>query len=61
MARKEKLLVLWILAVVAFSFFFSHIWSWPVCALAKAVALGFISLSGLALFAAGIFGVHFIL
>jgi hypothetical protein len=59
MAMKDKLLVLWILAAVAFSFFFSHFWGWALSALEKAVALGFTSLPGLAMFAAGICGVHF--
>jgi hypothetical protein len=60
MAMKEKLLLLWILALVACSFFFSHLWNFAVCALEKAVALGFISLPGLVMFAAGIFSVHFL-
>jgi hypothetical protein len=60
MAMKEKLFVLWILAVVAFSFFFSHFWSWTVSALSKVVALGFISLPALAMFAAGICGLYFL-
>jgi hypothetical protein len=60
MTTKEKLLLVWTLAVVAFSIFFRHFWSCTVDALEKAVALGFISLPGLAKLAAGIFGVHFL-
>jgi len=59
MSMKDKLLVLGILAAVACSFFFSHFWGWAVSALEKAVALGFIALPGLAIFAAGICGMHF--
>ena len=60
MARKDKLLLLWILATVALSIFFSHFWSWTVSALEKAVALGFIPLTTLAPFVARICGVHFL-
>jgi hypothetical protein len=58
MAMKEKFLIIWTLAMVAFSFFFRHFWDCLVYALENAVAVGFVSLPGLAKFAAVICGVH---
>ena len=61
MSMKEKLLFIWFLVVVTFSFIFRHFWASTVYALGRAVALNLISLPGLAEFAAGICGVHFLL
>jgi hypothetical protein len=58
MSMKEKLLLVWLLVVVAFRFLFRHLWANTVCALGKAVALNLVSLAGFAKFAAGIIGVH---
>ena len=54
MTRKEKLLVVGILVVVAIGFLFHHFLSWTVWAFQKAVAFSFIPLPGLMKFAAGI-------
>jgi len=54
MTRKEKLLVVGILVVVAIGFLFHHYLSWTVWAFQKAVAFSFIPLPGLMKFAAGI-------
>jgi len=54
MNRKEKLLVVWILVVVAFGFLFHHFLSWTVWAFQRAVASSFLPLPGLVNFAAGI-------
>jgi hypothetical protein len=54
MNLKERLLVVWILVVVAVGFLFHHFLSWTVCAFQKAVALSLIPLPGLVKFAAGI-------
>ena len=51
---KEKLLVVWILVVVAVGFLFHNFLSWTVCAFQKAVAFSLIPLPGLLKFAAGI-------
>ncbi|HEV1996162.1 MAG TPA: hypothetical protein VGR03_17645 [Candidatus Acidoferrum sp.] len=58
MSMKEKLLFVWLLVVVAFSFVFHHFWASTICALGRVVALNLVSLPGLAKFAAGICGVH---
>ena len=58
MNMKEKLLFVWILAMVAFSFFFSHFWSFTVHALEQTVALHAISSPVVAKFAAGFSGVQ---
>jgi hypothetical protein len=58
MTMKEKLLVVWILLVVAFGFLFRHFLSWTVYAIQKAVALSLIPLPGLVKTAAGIFCFH---
>jgi uncharacterized membrane-anchored protein YjiN (DUF445 family) len=42
MNRKEKLLVVWILVVVAFGFLFHHFLSWTVWAFQRAVAFSFL-------------------
>jgi hypothetical protein len=60
MSMKEKLLFVWLLVVVAFSFVFSHFWTSAVYALGRAVALNLVSLPDLAKFAAGICGMHFL-
>jgi hypothetical protein len=60
MSMKEKVLFVWLLVMVVFSFVFHHFWASAICALGRAAALNFISLPGLAKFAAGIFGVHFL-
>jgi hypothetical protein len=59
MSTKEKLLLVWILGVVAIAFLFSHFCDSAVYALGKIVALGLFSFPGLAKFAVGIFGVAF--
>jgi hypothetical protein len=58
MSMKEKLLFVWLLVVVIFSFVFRHFWISAVYALGRAVALNLISLPGLAKFAVGICGMH---
>ncbi len=61
MSMKEKLLIVWLLVVVAFSFVFRHFWASTVYALGRVVALNIVSLAGPAKFAAGIYGVHLLL
>jgi hypothetical protein len=61
MSAKEKLLFLWILVVVALGVAFHHFWASTVYTLGKVVALTFISLLGLARFAAAMHGVHLLL
>jgi hypothetical protein len=51
---KERLLVVWILVVVAVGFWFHHFLSWTVFAFQKAVAFSFFLLPGLVKFAAGV-------
>jgi hypothetical protein len=58
MSMKEKVLVVWLLVVVASSFVFHHFWATTVYALGRAVALNLMSLPGLAKLAAGILGVQ---
>jgi hypothetical protein len=57
MSMNEKLLFVWLLVVVGFSFVFRHFWLSTVYALSRAVALNLFSLPGLAKLTAGIFGV----
>jgi hypothetical protein len=58
MSMNEKLLFVWLLVVVGFSFVFRHCWLSTVYALSKVVALNLFSLPGLAKFAVVICGVH---
>ncbi len=60
MSINEKLLFVWLLVVVGFSFVFRHFWLSMVYALSRAVALNLISLPSLAKFAVVICGVHFL-
>jgi hypothetical protein len=60
MSTNEKLLFLWLLVVVVFGFMFRHFWAGTIYALGKAIAMNLISLPGLAMFTAGIFGMHFL-
>jgi len=57
MTMNEKILVVWILAVVAFSFLFRHFWSCAAYVLEKIVALSLVSLPCVAKFAVAICGV----
>jgi len=57
MAMKEKLLFVWILAAVAFGFFFRHFWGCAAYVIEKIVALSFLSLPCVAKFAVAICGV----
>ena len=54
MTRKEKLLVAWILVVVAIGFLFHNFLSWTVYAFQKVVAFSLIPLPGLVKFAVGV-------
>jgi hypothetical protein len=56
MSMNEKLLFLWLLVVVVFSFVFHHFGASAIYALGKAIAMNLISLPGLAKCAAGILG-----
>jgi hypothetical protein len=56
MSTNEKLLFLWLLVVVVFGFVLRHFWASTIYALGKAIAMSLISLPGLAMFTAGIFG-----
>ena len=58
MSRKEKLLFVWLLVVLAVSFVFHHFWACTVYALGRAVALNPGLLPGLAKLAAGIGGAY---
>jgi hypothetical protein len=58
MSMKEKILIVWLLVVVALGLSFSHFWVSTVYALGRAVALGHVFLPGLAKLAAGIYGVQ---
>ena len=55
---KERLLVVWILVVVAVGFLFHHFLSWTVAAFQKAVAFSLIPMPGLVKFVAGILCVN---
>ncbi len=61
MNGKRKFLIIALLLVVAPSFFLGHFWSYPVCALGKAVAAGLVLLLVFSKILAGITGVHFLL
>ncbi len=54
MTVNEKLLVVWILVVVAIGFLFHHYLSWTIYAFQKIVAFSFLPLPGLVKFAAAI-------
>ncbi len=54
MTVNEKLLVVWILVVVAIGFLFHHCLSWTIYAFQKIVAFSFLPLPGLVKFAAAI-------
>jgi len=58
MSSKEKLLIVWLLVVVAVSFVFHHFWVCTVYALGRAVALNIVLLPSLAKFAAGVWITH---
>jgi hypothetical protein len=58
MTSKEKLLIAWLLVVVAVSFVFRHFWVCTVYALGRAVALNLILLPGLAKLMAEVWAVH---
>jgi hypothetical protein len=60
MSMKEKLLFVWLLAVVAFSFVIRHFWASAVYPIGRAVALNLVSLPGLVKLAAGICGIGFL-
>jgi hypothetical protein len=57
MAMKEQLLVVWILALVAFGFLFRHFWSCALYVMEKIVALSLVSLPCVAKFAVAVCGV----
>jgi len=58
MNRKEKLLFVWLVVVVAASLVFHQFWACTVYALGRAVALNLIFLPGLAKLATGIWAAH---
>jgi hypothetical protein len=58
MSRKEELLFVWLLVVVAVSFVFHHFWACTMSALGKAVALNLVLLPGLVKLATGIWAAH---
>jgi hypothetical protein len=60
MKTKEKILLVWILVVVAVGILFSHFCGGAVQALEHFVACSFVSLPCLAKFSAGWFGLHFL-
>jgi hypothetical protein len=60
MKTKEKLLLVWILVVVAIGILFSHFCGGAVHALEHFVACSFVSVQGLAKLSAGLSGVHFL-
>ncbi|HYL86982.1 MAG TPA: hypothetical protein VE263_22350 [Candidatus Angelobacter sp.] len=55
MSTKDKLLLIWLLMIVALSFFISHFWSFTIYAIQKAVALGVVPL----LVASRLAGIHY--
>jgi hypothetical protein len=61
MKTKEKLLLVWILVVVAIVILFSHFCGGAVHALEHFVACSFASAPGWAKLSAGLSGVHFLL
>ena len=58
MSTKEKVLIVWLLVVMAASFVFHHFWAYTVYALGRAVALNLVFLPGLAKLTAGIWAAH---
>jgi len=60
MSMKEKLLFVWLLVVVAFSFVFRHFWASAAYTIGRAVAPNLVSLPGLVKLAAGICGIGFL-
>jgi hypothetical protein len=56
MAMKEQLLVVWFLALVAFSFLFRHFWSCAAYVLEKIVALSLVTIPCVAKFAVAVCG-----
>jgi len=60
MSMNEKLLFLWLLVVVVFSFLFHHFLANVIYEIGKAIAINLVYLPGLAKFTAGIFGVLFL-
>jgi len=52
MSTKEKVLIFWLLVVMAASFVFHHFWACTVYALGRAVALNLVFLPGMAKLAA---------
>ncbi len=60
MSMKEKLLLVWVLVMVAFSLLFSHFWGWTIYTLQKAVALNVVSLPSAAKYAAVICSACFV-
>jgi hypothetical protein len=60
MSVKEKLLFVWLLVVVAFSFVFRHFWASAAYTIGRAVAPNLVSLPGLVKLAAGICGIGFL-
>jgi len=58
MSMKEKVLIVWLPAVVAGSFVFHHFWASTAEALGRPVASTAVSLLDLAKLAAGMCGVH---
>jgi len=57
MSMKEKLLFVWLLAVMAFSFVIRHYWASAAYAIGRAVAPNLVSLPGLVKLAAGLCGI----
>jgi hypothetical protein len=60
MSTTEKLLFLWLLLVMALSFFFSHFWGYTLYALQKAFPLLILPFLVVSKIAAGIAGIHFL-
>ena len=60
MSMNEKLLFLWLLVVVVFRFVFHHFLANVIYEFGRTIAMNLVSLPGLAKFAAGILGVHFL-
>jgi hypothetical protein len=58
MKTKEKLLLVWILVLVAIGILFSHFCGGAVDALEHFVACSLVSPPGLASFSAGLLGIH---
>ncbi|HKV64071.1 MAG TPA: hypothetical protein VJO16_19345 [Candidatus Acidoferrum sp.] len=60
MSMKEKVLILWILAMAVFNLVFHQSWAIAFEALGRIIATNFISLPGLAKFTAEILGMFFL-